>query len=338
MFTRSLIYRIERALAKKWFFPLFFILLFILILENLSRNTVFYSPIFRTPENSQLVIGLIAERDRLNNVLLGDCQSPELISFREGRIGPLVDENNNAPSSPQASNNTQLPNISQDRPDVPSDHMRPDKLVEILEQSTVKVFTKGGWGSGFFITPDLIITNRHVIENQDTNSIFVTSKKLGPRPIKAEVVASTDDAIISKKDYAVLKAKVPTNNMVPLKIGQDPTALLPVIAAGYPGAAVQTDENAVTPEMVFSQGEVSVVQTQAVGPPLVIHTANMSPGSSGGPLVNRCGQLVGVNTFVKGVEDQFDSRELFSLAASSLKEFLKSKNISFSDVSICNPN
>jgi S1-C subfamily serine protease len=214
----------------------------------------------------------------------------------------------------------------------------PDKLVEILNQSTVKVFTDVGWGTGFFISSDTLITNKHVIENQDVNSIYITSKKIGDTPIKVEVVASTNDTTISKNDYAVLKVKAPVNNMVPLKIGSDPTALLPVIAAGFPGAALKYDENTVTPSIVFSQGEVSVVQVQSLGPPLIIHTANISPGSSGGPLVNRCGQLVGVNTFGTSARDEFDSRQLYSLAASSLKSFLKQKNIAFNEVSTCSIN
>jgi len=326
------------ALANGWFIPLFISLLLFLIFEYSLKNTYLISRLFFTPPSNQLIMGLMSQRDRLNNILSAGCDNPELLAFKEGRIGPVGIENRDAGNGTQPVTDVVAPAGLPDNSQAANDILRPDKLVETLEKSTVKVFTKVGWGTGFFITSDLLVTNRHVIESQDLNSIYITSKMLGSRAVQVELIVATENANISQKDFAILKIKAPSDAMVPLKIGQDPTALLPVIAAGYPGAAVQTDENVVTPALVFSQGEVSVVQVQAAGPPLIIHTANISPGSSGGPLVNRCGQLVGVNTFIKGVEDQFDSRELFSLAASSLKEFLKSKNISFSEVPSCSTN
>jgi S1-C subfamily serine protease len=49
----------------------------------------------------------------------------------------------------------------------------------------------------------------------------------------------------------------------------------------------------------------------------------MSTGSSGGPLVNRCGNVVGVNTFIGAREDQFTDRSLYALSATSLRGFLE---------------
>ena len=113
-----------------------------------------------------------------------------------------------------------------------------------------------------------------------------------------------------------------------LNVGDDPQPLESVVAAGYPGLTIQTDSNEIIPDVVYSQGDVSVVQPQSNGVSLVIHTANISPGSSGGPLVNRCGTVVGVNTFVSN-GDESTGRALYSLSGKTLAGFLRGSSIAF---------
>jgi S1-C subfamily serine protease len=78
------------------------------------------------------------------------------------------------------------------------------------------------------------------------------------------------------------------------------------------------------PAPLFTSGDVNTVQPQASGVSLIIHTADISPGSSGGPLVDQCGVVVGVNTFVMGPGDSAEGRRLYALSSDTLRKFLDS--------------
>jgi S1-C subfamily serine protease len=323
--------------------------------------------------NREIVAGLQTESQRLQLILDGSCESPELQSFRRGEIGPLVRREQSAPSNmppqalgqrpgsantptpsatantptPSATANTPTPSATANTPTPvasanpgqvppapavtaptePSAAMLPqDKLVALLDAATVRVLVFDakmkflGHGSGFFIDTNVLVTNRHVIE---TGKIFaITSTLLGTEPLPAKLVAVTKDSDIANPDFALLKVEQVPSGVRQLAIATDPQVLQTVVAAGYPGSDIRGDTNVVTPNTVFSQGEVSVLQRQTNNLVLVLHTAKMSTGSSGGPLVNRCGNVVGVNTFIGAREDQFTDRSLYALSATSLRGFL----------------
>ncbi len=214
-------------------------------------------------------------------------------------------------------------------------------LARDLEDSVALVFGSTrdggvGMGSGFFIAPDLLVTNRHVIADMSPNGVLVTSESIGT-PIAARVEALTRDDEIGRPDFALLRLASAPPRARPLAIAAQVDKLARVVTAGYPAFITGTDpqfialmegDASAAPSMIFTSGEVSVVQTQFNGPPIIIHTADMSQGNSGGPLVDGCGRVVGVNTFIS--EDESSGRRgLYSLGGSALGAFLTTHGAPF---------
>ena len=214
------------------------------------------------------------------------------------------------------------------------------ELAKAAEKSVVLILSasrNGGaaMGTGFFISPQFIVTNRHVVEQSRDLSAFVTSEWLGDVQ-KAKVVAMSPDAEIGNADFALLKLANPSTG-VPLPVSNRIDKLMRVVSAGYPAFLTQGDpalerliggDRNSAPEMVFTTGEVSVVQKHPNKPDIVIHSADISQGNSGGPLMNMCGDVVGVNTFV-GQDAQSGRRGLFSISGADLQDFLNEHGASF---------
>ena len=211
-------------------------------------------------------------------------------------------------------------------------------LARSLERSVVLVFGDGrggmSMGTGFFVAPDTIVTNRHVIEDMSPARIRITSQFLnGVR--SAQLVASTRNSDIGQPDFAVLRLNAPVEGVRPLAIAAQVSNLARVVTAGYPAYISQSDTAfqslmsgnvSAAPAMVFTSGEVSVVQPQATGTSVVVHTADMSQGNSGGPLVDLCGRVVGVNTFI-GMDGDSGRRGLYSLSGGDLLRFLAANTV-----------
>lgn len=182
-------------------------------------------------------------------------------------------------------------------------------LADLLKQGVVMVLAKSAQGlttgSGFFVTPDLIVTNRHVVEKADANGIMVTNAKLG-RVTPAHLLTETPSSEIGQLDVALLKLDEPAP-VQPLAVTTTVADLDPVVAAGFPGVTLQADEsfdrllhgdaNAV-PAIILTDGKISAIQETQAGVKIMPHTAAIAPGNSGGPLVDACGRVVGINTFV----------------------------------------
>jgi S1-C subfamily serine protease len=136
-----------------------------------------------------------------------------------------------------------------------------------------------GQGSGFFVdSQGTLITNYHVIEKA-SGAIVKTSD--GAYYVVEGVLA--EDA---KHDLAVLKvagrnfAFLPLGDSTKLSVGDR------VIAVGSPLGLESTVSDGIVSSL-REDGESKVIQT----------TAPMSPGSSGGVLLNSRGQVIGVTAF-----------------------------------------
>ncbi len=141
-----------------------------------------------------------------------------------------------------------------------------------------------GLGSSFFVQPQQIATNLHVVEGSASGYAKLVGQKT-----KYEIVGVS--AIDQKRDLAILNVADLGTRALPM--GDSDTVLVgeTVYAVGNPHGL----------EGTFSQGIVSGVRT--VGTDKLIQlTAPISPGSSGGPVLNDSGNVIGVSvaTFRKG--------------------------------------
>lgn len=271
--------------------------------------------------NTALLQGLIAEKKELEVLLDADCSSESMKSYERGEKGPLT-------RSPESSQTNQS---SEKMPD--SLRASPKELVALLDSATVRVIAGDSVGTGFFINKNTVVTNRHVIEEVKNKKIYVTSKSLGPTPKLASLIGQSKDSDFGNFDFALLTIDSAPETIRPLAVGVDPRVLEGVVAVGYPGQGTAGDSNKITPSAIFTEGQVSVLQPQPNGVVLVVHTANIARGSSGGPLVSRCGHVVGVNTFVLSDKDNIDGRSLYALSASDLRQFMKQYGVDYQQAS-----
>ncbi|MEJ7622522.1 MAG: tetratricopeptide repeat protein [Pyrinomonadaceae bacterium] len=159
------------------------------------------------------------------------------------------------------------------------------ELVKRIKPSAVAIETfdaKGNTvsrGSGFFIAADRVITNRHVIERSTRAEIhLVDGKKFAVRGVLA---------IDGEGDLALLQVDVPRALAVALPI---------VRAVPQEGESIVVVGNPYGLEGSVSNGIVSAVREISGYGKIIQITASISPGSSGSPVVNMAGQVIGVAT------------------------------------------
>ncbi|MBN9525349.1 MAG: trypsin-like peptidase domain-containing protein [Alphaproteobacteria bacterium] len=202
------------------------------------------------------------------------------------------------------------------------------ELADRLEAATALVLTDGSVATGFFIGPETLVTNRHAVEDAKDGTVLIVSRSLASvRPGK--VVTTSAPGKEGAQDFAVVRlAAGRAPGVLPLT-SQAPK-LSPIVAAGYPGLTLFNDagfrrlidgDAKAAPDLNLTQGVVQSQTTSPQGIPVLVHTASILQGNSGGPLVDACGRVTGVNTFI-AVDTEQSGRVSYAQATAALVAFL----------------
>lgn len=150
-----------------------------------------------------------------------------------------------------------------------------------------QVDAAGKWtslGSGFVVSSSgVIVTNNHVIAPDATAARLTIKLPRGDVYTDARVIYTE-----TRRDFAVLSIKA--SGLPTLKVGDSDTVEVgdQVVAIGNPQGL----------ELTFTSGIVESVRVDPDrGYRFIQHQAPISHGSSGGPLLNMKGEVIGINTF-----------------------------------------
>jgi len=170
-----------------------------------------------------------------------------------------------------------------------------EDVVSAALPAVASIESGSGRGSGFFVRPDLVVTNNHVVDGQNS----VTLRTAGAQ-YTARVMTTSPSS-----DLALLQVYGPNPRQATLRLGTAATARPgeEVIAIGYALGALS---NTVTRGIVSAlrqTGGITLIQTDAA----------INPGNSGGPLIGRDGAVIGINSM--GISKQVGEGLGFAIAS-----------------------
>lgn len=180
-----------------------------------------------------------------------------------------------------------------------------------------------GFGSGCIVGEGLVLTNYHVLED-------AVSAKIQPKGDDNERLGKEQQvvgyrAVDIKNDLVLLKVEGMSPNLHTFSVPDSdsleqhdqvfcmghPDGLKFSTSPGFVSGLLKTSDMPEQLQAVLLSADTEWIQTDAV----------ISGGSSGGPLLNERGELVGINTLVLP-----DSRIAFAVSSSHVRELLHQKN------------
>ncbi len=149
-------------------------------------------------------------------------------------------------------------------------------------------------GTGFFIRPDSVLTNAHVVEGQSSVQLQAGDTRYSARVVR--VSPGTDLAVLQVANANPSQPVLKLGSVAGVRAGQEVIAI---------GSALGVLSNTVTRGIVSAvrqAGAVTLLQTDAA----------INPGNSGGPLIDRSGTVIGINSM--GIARQVGEGLAFAVA------------------------
>ncbi len=183
-------------------------------------------------------------------------------------------------------------------------------------------------GSGFVVAPNVVATNAHVVAPAlDYNNMSVAIIAPGGRgPQVAQIIRYS-----ANTDLALLRFTGASPEALAIS-NVEPRPGDAIVALGYPDV---DDLQRPAIELVRptapsrSSGEIASLRDNApTGEPIptINHEAAISSGSSGGPLLDECGRVVGVNTWHARGAQTFQGRGV-ATRTEQLLDFLRAAGV-----------
>jgi serine protease Do len=172
-------------------------------------------------------------------------------------------------------------------------------------------------GSGFIIRQEgLILTNSHVVFGKQV--IFVTlddGRKFPAVLLGADPIF--DLAVLKIVDAPKNLQRAVLGDSAKIQIGEE------VIAIGNPLGLEQT----LTRGVISGVNRIIQETKMTLLLPLIQTDASINPGNSGGPLLNLCGEVIGINTAVITEAQNIGFAVPINLAKQAIPELLKEGRI-----------
>jgi hypothetical protein len=185
-----------------------------------------------------------------------------------------------------------------------------------------------GHGTGFAVAPDKVLTNAHVVEltRDEKNIVIGVVPSEGGKSHGGKVIAYSpgNDLALVQLDDGTLP--VSTFYAGAVQDGQHVTAV------GYPGAVDRAQglglQQLIQPAMPVKTGGNISSGRSSQSFDTILHTAPLAAGNSGGPLVDDCGRVLGVNSF-GSVSDGSDAEFGFAVSNREVASFLRQAGVQF---------
>jgi S1-C subfamily serine protease len=175
-------------------------------------------------------------------------------------------------------------------------------------------------GTGFFISPDTLVTNNHVIAGCGELKL----RKNGGDSGGVRLLATS-----ASDDLAVLRAPAPNKSFLKLRVGAPIKPAEPVLVFGYPLAQALSSAGNTT------LGNVTALSGLRDDSRYIQISAAVQPGNSGGPAIDEAGRLMGVvvsklNAMaIARATGDIPQNVNFAIKVSTLVNFLEAHNIRY---------
>jgi S1-C subfamily serine protease len=166
-------------------------------------------------------------------------------------------------------------------PTAPSAVLLEDMIGRVIP-AVVSIEAGPSRGTGFYIRPDRVLTNAHVIEGHSSVDLLAGDTRRKARV--TTVSAASDLALLQVYEHDPRQAALPLGSVTGVRVGQEAIAV---------GSALGVLSNTVTRGIVSAvrrAGAITLIQTDAA----------INPGNSGGPLLDRSGTVIGINSLKIG--------------------------------------
>lgn len=183
--------------------------------------------------------------------------------------------------------------------------------------STVTIYSGEEIGSGSFVSPEYVITNRHVIEASEKNNAKPMYIHLNGQDsvLSGEVVKADPDL-----DLALVRITAPLKNNADQMSTMPTSVMAAPIATSIPNKG---EEVCAIGSPFGSKGRIDTGKfSQKLSDGKMESDLKLQPGNSGGPLLNIRGELVGVNKSIWQNSDGSNSGISYSVPAPAVRQFI----------------